>query len=193
MKKKTKKRIRIRTILLLILSLSTNTFAWFVYNTKVENNLTTSVRAWHVSFEDSDSDSIQYMEFEIDHIYPGMEDYENYITVTNDGETNAEISYEIKDLRILDKTYIVENYTQEELNKIIDENYPFKIKFSVSSEVLEIHQAATFNVKVTWPYESDNDDLDTLYGSKSYEYMQNNPDSPGISIKIKLSVSQVNE
>ena len=193
MKKKTKRNIRIRTIFLLILSLSCNTFAWFVYNTKVENSLTTSVKAWHVSFEDSNNDSIKYMEFNVDYIYPGMTEYTNYITVTNDGETKAQINYEIEELRILDKNYSNEDYTQEKLNNIIDNNYPFKIEFSINKDVLNIHEVATFNVKVNWPYESNNDELDTLYGNKSYEYKQNYPDKSGISIKLKLSVSQLSD
>lgn len=192
--KKFKKKVRIKTILLLLFSLICNTFAWFVYNTKVDNSINTSVKAWRIAFENNDSDATHYLEFNIDNIYPGMKDYSNYINITNEGETDAAIVYEIQELKILEKTYNNEDYTQEELNKMINEDYPFKITFNVDKDNLEaLNGKGIFTVNVTWPYESGNDELDTLWGDKSYTYKQNNPDNPGIVIKLKLTVSQIKD
>ena len=190
-RKKIIKKIKIRTILLLILTLASNTFAWFIYNTKVDNSISTSVKAWRIAFENNDSDAIQYLEFKIDDIYPGMTDYSNYITVTNEGETDAKIVYEIQELKILETTYKSTEYTQEELNNMINSDYPFKITFNIDTEDLKaISGSGIFTVNVSWPYESGNDELDTVWGNKSYDYKQNYPDPPGIIIKIKLTVSQ---
>lgn len=191
-RKKLKRKIKIRTILLLMITLSSNTFAWFVYNTKVDNNITTSVKAWRITFENNDSDAIQHLEFKIDNIYPGMKDYSNYISVTNEGETDAKIVYEIEELKILEATYKNTDYSQEELNEIITNDYPFKITFNIDTEDLKaISGSGIFTVNVSWPYESGNDELDTIWGNNSYNYKQKFPDTPGIIIKIKLTVSQI--
>ena len=50
-KEKRKRRIRLRTIFLLAITLASNSFAWFIYSTKVSNNITAKVRSWHVNFE----------------------------------------------------------------------------------------------------------------------------------------------
>ena len=190
--KKIKSRVRIRTIFLLILTLACNTFAWFVYNTKVDNSITTSVKAWRIAFENSDSDAIQYLEFNIDSIYPGMVEYSNYINVTNEGETDATILYEIVELKILDDSYTSENFTQEELKDMIENNYPFIINLSINTIDLKANNGSgIFSVNVSWPYESGNDELDTLWGNRSYDYKKANPDTPGIVIKIKLTASQI--
>ena len=192
-KKKILKRVKLRTILFLAIAISCNSFAWFVYNTKVSNTITTSVKAWRVAFENKDSDAIQYMEFDIKSIYPGMEEYTNYITVTNEGETEAAIAYELEEIRILNKLYTNAEYSQEELINMIENDYPFKIQFSVSTDVLNAYNGnGTFNVKVIWPFESGNDELDTLWGNNSYEFKQNYPDKSGIHIRLKLTVSQIN-
>lgn len=192
-KKNFLKRVRLQTILFLAIAISCNSFAWFVYNTKVSNTITTSVKAWRVAFENKDSDAIQYMEFNIENIYPGMDEYTNYITVTNEGETEAEITYELEEIRILKKLYTNAEYSQEELINMIKNDFPFKVELSVSTDILNAHNGnGTFNVKVIWPFESGNDELDTLWGNNSYEFKQTYPDKSGINIKLKLTVSQIN-
>lgn len=191
MKKKYKKRIKLRTLLFLLITLTSNTFAWFVYNTKIENNITTSVKSWKITFINGEHDAVQYLEFKIDNIFPGMEDYNNSINISNEGETEATILYEIQEIKILEETYKSEDYTQEELNNIITNNYPFTIKFNIDKTNLNAKNGnGLFSVNVKWPYESGNDELDTYWGNKSHEHKKANPDDPGIKIKIKLTVSQ---
>jgi len=192
--KKLKKKVRIKTIFFLVFTLTCNTFAWFVYNTKVDNSIKTSVKAWRIAFENNDSDAVQYLEFNIDNLYPGMDDYSNYINITNEGETDAAIVYEIQELKILDEIYTNNDYSQEDLINIIDTNYPFKIAFNIDTDNLQANNGSgRFTVNVSWPFESGNDELDTLWGNKSYNYKQKNPDAPGIVIKLKLTVSQIKD
>ena len=77
----------------------------------------------------------------------------------------------------------------------IEKRYPVfddKITFNIDTEDLKaISGSGIFTVNVSWPYESGNDELDTVWGNKSYDYKQNYPDTPGIIIKIKLTVSQI--
>lgn len=190
-KKKKKTKVRLRTILFLALAMSCNSFAWFVYNSKVSNSISASVKAWHVAFENEDNELIEYVEFKIDDIYPGMTNYENYISITNDGELSAEIKYDVEELTILGETFANPTYTSEQLLNMAKNDYPFKIEFSTTNESILPGGKETFNVKVSWPFESQDDNLDTLWGKRSYEYKKNNPNLSGIIIKIKLYVTQI--
>ena len=49
-RKKRKRRIRTSTLFFLFLTLASNSFAWFIYSTKVSNSITAKVRSWHVNF-----------------------------------------------------------------------------------------------------------------------------------------------
>ena len=44
------KKIKIRNIIILIVLLMFNTYAWFIYTTKVSTDLTAHVSAWNVDF-----------------------------------------------------------------------------------------------------------------------------------------------
>ena len=45
----------------------------------------------------------------------------------------------------------------------------------------------------TWPFESGDDELDTKWGYKAYQYKEENPDSKSIILIIKVTATQVNE
>ena len=57
-KKRKKRRIRLRTIFFLAITLASNSFAWFIYSTKVSNNITAKVKSWHVNFEIGNGEEI---------------------------------------------------------------------------------------------------------------------------------------
>lgn len=190
-KKKLKNGIRIRTLLFLALALSCNTFAWFVYNSRVQNSLSTSVKAWRVTFENEDNELTEYVEFKIDNIYPGMTDYNNSIAITNEGEMQAEIKYELEEVSILGDVFTTSTLTSEQLINMMKNNYPFKIEFYTSNSTVNSNGKESFNVSVKWPYEQQNDELDTYWGTRSYDYKQANPNLPGIVLKLKLYVNQI--
>ena len=50
-KKKRFRKVRLRTIFLLAITLASNSFAWFIYTTKVSSNITAKVREWNVTFD----------------------------------------------------------------------------------------------------------------------------------------------
>ena len=101
-KEKRKRRIRLRTIFLLAITLASNSFAWFIYSTKVSNNITAKVRSWHVNFEVGAGEMAEeYIEINIDSLYPGMKDYQKVLRATNSGEADARIKYEIEKANIL--------------------------------------------------------------------------------------------
>ena len=49
-----------------------------------------------------------------------------------------------------------------------------------------------FRVLVNWPYESGDDELDTYWGKKSYDFKNDNPGENEIEIKVKITATQDN-
>ena len=154
------KKIKIRNIIFLILLLIFNTYAWFIYATRVSSSLSAHVSSWNVEFSTGEQDTSTNIIIEIDRIYPGMETVEKNITVKNKGEIKAELTYEILSIKFLDESYkLGENITSEELEKKMSSDYPFKV--NISKDDTKLSQGigeGSFLVTVKWPFESGNDE-----------------------------------
>ena len=114
------KYLTLKALIILVVLLAFNSYAWFVFATKVSGGLTASVVAWDITFQVGDSETITNIEIDVSKIYPGMETYIKQISAKNSGESEATLAYEYKSLTLLGETFTVgENITQEELeNKI---------------------------------------------------------------------------
>lgn len=187
------KKIKIKNIIVLILLLVFNTYAWFIYATKVSSSLSVHVSSWNVEFSIGEDETVTNIMIEVERVYPGMETFEKNVTVRNKGEIKAELDYEIISLKVMDESYqIGENITMEELENKMKTDYPFKINISKDDTLLrEGTGEGLFSVAVEWPFESGNDELDTLWGNKAYEYYSLNPGEKSIEIEIKLSAKQI--
>lgn len=188
-----KKRVKLRMILILAIMISANTFAWFIYANKVEGGINAKVKAWNVQFEADEGELVQYVNFNIDSIYPGMETYTKSLTVTNLGESSADLSYEIVSANILGNYIEADKdgtITPELLLHSLRNDYPFKINPLFNKGMLKPNESATFTLEVSWPYESGNDELDTEWGSKAYEYNKNHPTLPSMAIEMKVMAIQ---
>lgn len=189
------KTIKIRNILFLILLLIFNTYAWFIYATRVSSGISAHVSSWNVEFTTGEDETTTNIVIELDRIYPGMEKIENNITVKNRGEIKAELGYEITSAKIMDEVYqIGDDMTTEQIENNIKAKYPFKI--NIAKDDTELSQGigpGFFSVIVEWPFESGNDELDTLWGNKAYEYYSVNPSAKSIEIKITLIAQQISE
>lgn len=185
-----KKRLRRRTLFFLILTLMANTFAWFIYSNKVSNNITTGVKSWKINFKQDGVDIVNNVEFKIDSIYPGMPDYTNSLSITNIGETAANISYEVEEINILDEFYNSDMYSSSDLITRLKENYPFKMNFSINNQEVGTGQTSEFTFSLVWPYESGHDEADTYWGKKSASFKEQYPDKEQIAIKVKIIAGQ---
>ncbi len=185
-----KKRLRRRTLFFLILTLMANTFAWFIYSNKVSNNITTGVKSWKINFKQDGVDIVNNVEFKIDSIYPGMPDYTNSLSITNIGETAANISYEVEEIKILDEFYNSDMYSSNDLITRLKENYPFKMNFSINNLEVGTGQTSEFTFSLVWPYESGHDEADTYWGKKSAAFKEQYPDKDQIVIKVKIIAGQ---
>ena len=189
------KKIKIRNIIILILLLSFNAYAWFVYATKVSSSLSVHVSSWNVEFSLGEEETVTNIIIEVERVYPGMETYEKVVSVRNKGEIKAELDYEIIALKVMDESYrIGEGITMEELENKIKTEYPFKINITKDDSLLRQGTGeGVFKVTADWPFESGDDELDTLWGNKAYEYYSLNPGEKCIELEIKLSAKQIAE
>lgn len=187
------KKIQIKNIIILILLLIFNAYAWFIYATKASTSFDVHISSWNVEFAIGDDESTTNIIIAVDRVYPGMETFEKNITVRNKGEIGAELDYTITAIKILGETFeIDENMTSDELEEKLKTEYPFKI--NISKDDTELAQGigpGKFSVTVEWPFESGDDELDTLWGNKAYEYYSINENNKSIEIEAKLTAKQI--
>lgn len=200
-----KKIITPSRLIILILLFVGNTFAWFIYATKIDNSISVHVKAWNVVFEAGDNTVTDTVNLNVDNIYPGMEDYEYEIKAYNRSEVNASLSYKILEARIFDNLYITADgraerkeevlpgdFTSDLLESRLLNDYPFKISINVSNNFIDPETGEEkYTFKVVWPYESNNDALDTEWGINAATYKKNNPSNSSIALKIKIIITQL--
>ena len=189
------KKVKIRNILILILLIIFNTYAWFIYATKVATEISVHISSWNVEFATGEEVTTTNIIIEVERVYPGMDVYVKEITVKYKGEMRAQLSYKIKEIRVLDTQYIVdEDMTSESLQNKIETEYPFKINIEKDdSELIQGTGDGKFTISVKWPYESGDDEKDTLWGNKAYEYYELNKDKKSIEIQLELEAKQITE
>lgn len=187
------KKIKIKNIIILILLLIFNTYAWFIYATRVSSEISVHISSWNVEFTVGEDETTTNVVIAVDRIYPGMENAEKTVTVKNKGEIKAELDYQIMSLKVLDEYYKVgENITAEGLTNKINTEYPFKINITKDDMLLsEGTGNGKFSVTVEWPFESGDDELDTLWGNKAYDYYLENSQGTSIEIEITLIAQQI--
>lgn len=193
-KKKFRRKVKLRTLFFLALTLASNSFAWFIYSTKVSNSITAKVRSWHVNFEVGNSDAEEYIEINIDSLYPGMETFNKTIRASNNGESDARISYEVLEANILGDDLIEINGTTNQVLNVLKNNYPFKIELTSTNDIITASGGdATISFSVIWPYDSGQDEEDTKWGTLAYNYHNANPGQPSIRLLIKITAIQIEE
>ena len=204
--KRIKNRVTLRTLFLLSITLIFNTYAWFLYLTTVSSNITAHVEAWHVQFKVDDEIVEREFPVQIEHAFPGMTNQQKTITVINDGEKDADISFAIKSVRIFDDVYVASDLietgdtvpvgavqmTSAQLLTKIQNDYPFTLSITSSSGTVTAEHQGTLTITFTWPYESGDDETDTEYGTTAYDFYDDNPNTEAIELVIKLIVTQHN-
>lgn len=192
-KKKRFRKVRLRTIFLLAITLASNSFAWFIYTTKVSSNITAKVREWNVTFDINGQSVEKTIEINIDSLYPGMETYTQILTASNSGGARAKITYEVLGATVLGDNLMNFPYTSDALLNYLSNHYPFSIKVTASNQIIEIKGEETITITVSWPYESGDDEADTYWGTLAHTYHTSHPDDPSIKLIIKITAYQINE
>ena len=197
------KRVKLSHLVFLAILLIANSYAWFIYVNTVSNSVDVHVRSWKISF-DGDEQVVNYINVDVDDVYPGMTTFTKDIEANNYGEMAANVTYSILSANIMGDVYITQegktdqgqvfnptDFTSAQLEQKLEEDYPFEITFDLDNSVMApTNGTATYTVTVSWAYESGDDALDTYWGVKAYEYMENHPNDPCIELSIKIYISQ---
>ena len=192
-RKKIIKKVKFKTLFLLMITLASNSFAWFIYTTKVSSNISAKVREWNVSFDVNGENVEKTIEINIDSLYPGMTTYTQTLTASNSGEARAQISYEVIRANILGDDLTGMNYSDIQIINYLRSYYPFSIDFHVSNDIVQSNSEETITISVSWPYESGQDEEDTKWGNLAYTYHSSHPDTPSIDLSIKITAYQIEE
>ena len=88
-----------------------NSYAWFIYNTKVNTSISAKIEAWDIAYISDGIRETQNIILDVEKIYPGMTTYTHQITVNNNGDTEAELSFAVKKVEILGQVYEVNETT----------------------------------------------------------------------------------
>lgn len=197
---KVMKKVKIKNMLILILLLIFNTYAWFIYATRVATDVSAHVSSWNIEFVGTEGEITTNLEVNIGRIYPGMERFEKVVEVRNKGETKAVLSYQIEEFDIMGEKFIVNEKNGPTTQDIVDKmntEYPFNIKIEKDDSLLsEGTGNGKFTISLDWDFESDSEDgdeLDTIWGNKAYEFYSLNPGKNSIEIKMTLIATQKEE
>lgn len=198
------KKIKPARLIILLFFVISNTFAWFIYATKIDNDISVHVKSWNVLFEAGENQITEPVNLVVNNVYPGMDDYTYEINAYNNSEVEATLSYELLEASVLGTQYIttagraergeaavVTDITSQQLENILANNYPFSITLSISGTVLDEEDGMeTYTLSVIWPYEQNDDETDTYWGMAADTYKQNNPGLPSITLKVKIVITQ---
>lgn len=187
------KKVKIRTIIILILLLVFNTYAWFLYATRVSGGITAHVSSWNIKFQVGEEETTTNIIFDVDNIYPGMETYIETIKVYNNGEMDAKLTYEVKSVTILGKNYKIGGEIEsEDLLYMIQNDFPFSINISITNEILTAEGGeGSLSISLEWEFDSEDDELDTNWGEKAYEYYLKYPNQTSINIEVEITANQI--
>ena len=197
---KTKSAIaKIRLIILLGVMLIGSAYAWFGIQTDTSiSNIRGIVVEWDIDYTFDDF-VIQEQEFTIalEEFYPGMEEFEESIVVRNKSNmTPTTLKYELTSIRLWGQEILpelTENGNIIEAGKgkdlFVTEDYPFSAMYRYDKTFISgkyedessVDSIATLTFGANWSYEregilkskEENDALDTLYGTKAYEFYKN--------------------
>ena len=202
--KKNKKKLLILRLVFVFFLVVSNTFAWFIYITRVDNNVNVHVKAWDVMFQSGENELTNNVVIDIENLYPGMEDFRYEITAYNKSEVSATLAYTILEARIFEDEYVTvegrqlngqtpisTDLTSAQLETKLRTEYPFAIRITLSNDVIDSENGnELFTLGAVWPYESGNDELDTEWGIRAATYKKQHPTSQSITLKIKLDITQ---
>lgn len=151
------------------------TLAWFAYSGLITTQTEVNVKAWYIEFNNKGNAVSNDIVISLNDIYPNMEVMSENINIKNSGDSDAMIDYKIKSVRILDDVYDVTD--SEMIEDKLSHDFPFHINMSLSNNYANAHDGTgNFTVSISWPLDSDNDDADSEWGTKAYEFQKRESD-----------------
>lgn len=184
-------KINILSLFFIAVSFISVTLAWFAYSGLTSVGTEIGVKAWYIKFDkDIESNNIV---ISLDDVYPGMDTKSEKVKISNLGDSDAQISYSILSARLLGNNLEEKIADTSKLEDVLAHDYPFHININLNKTyALQQGDESEFVVSVSWPLDSNQDDLDSQWGSDSYKFMEEQlklPDEERESqIKIVISL-----
>ena len=174
MKTRYKRYLKIYMIPIIFIATSFifTTFAWFAYSGLRKVSTDVDVKAWYIELSKSGEVVTNDIVITLDDVYPGMETVDEIVNVENKGDSDAKLSYKIVSARILDSTIDGESLEDNQfLSDSLSHDYPFHVNIDLSKNYIASGgDSSTFEVSVSWPLDSGNDDVDSLWGTNAYNF-----------------------
>ena len=150
------RKLTIIPLIFSLIFLVTGTYAWFTYFSDVDVNLTGHVVSWKINFDNESN--VTETTFEFNKIYPGMDDEETtetlnkFLSIENQGETRAKVTYYVKSIEILGETYNLGEYletpvTATTFNTLIGDLYTYN---SATDTYTPVASSATYNASTKY-------------------------------------------
>lgn len=207
MKKKIKSYLKLNLMSLFFIAVSfiSVTLAWFAYSGISRVAMEVDVKAWYIELEKDGEKVSRDIVISLSEIYPGMDTVYESVKIKNLGDSNANVKYKIVSARILGEEEqideIEDTVTSDQMEDSLSHEFPFGININLSkSYILAQGDESLFEVSISWPLDSDNDLLDSQWGTKAYDFQneeknKKNSDEnyqvrPSIQIVISIIAEQ---
>ncbi len=188
-------RLSIMSLTFAIISFISVTLAWFAYSglSKIETEV--AVKSWYIEFTKGTEVVSKNITISVDNVKPGMEPKIEEIIINNKGDSDASVKYKISSVKILNEKELIDSETTSSdfIEDQIAHEYPFHINMGLNKNyVLSKGTENKFKISVSWPLDSGNDELDSLWGNKAYQYqVETNNSAPLIKLEISLIAEQI--
>ncbi len=202
-------RLNLMSLFFIILSFISVTLAWFAYSGLSNVSTDIDVKAWYITLEKDGASVSNDIIISLSDIYPGMETINEVVEIKNLGDSDAKLKYSIISARVLgdnkDEYLVDEEITSEYVEDQLSHEYPFHINIGLSKGYVlsKKDDKSIFEVSISWPLDSDNDEFDSLWGNQAYNFQQQELDKrakdadyqirPSIQVIISVSAEQYME
>ena len=147
------------------------TLAWFAYSGIVGVDTEIGVKSWYIEFQKDNSTVSNNIVISPTEIYPGMKTISEKVDIKNKGDSDAQISYSIKSARILDDELL--GLEPAALEDKLSHDYPFHLNISLDKNyAVSKNGNSQIEVSISWPLDSGNDQADSEWGSKTFDFLE---------------------
>ena len=184
-------KLNLMSLFFVAISFVSITLAWFAYSGLSSATVDVDIKAWNIEFKNGEQVVSNEIVISLSDIHPGMDTKFKDVDIANLGDSDAQISYNIKSVRVLNE--VLNNNSNDELIDKLSHDYPFHINMNLDKDYALAHgDNSKFNVSISWPLDSNNDELDSEWGNKAYQFymeeQQKKQSNPDYEIRSSLEV-----
>lgn len=184
-------KLNLLSLFFIAVSLTSITLAWFAYSGIASVDTEIDVKAWYIEFQKDNTAVTNNIVISLSDIYPGMDTVSEKVDINNMGDSDAEISYKIESARVLDEDLV--GLDPLALEDKLSHDYPFHLNINLSNNYATSKDGhSQIEVSVSWPLDSDNDEVDSEWGNKAFAFQKSENDKfnldPNYQIRSSLKV-----